>query len=271
MPRKPRNTPGPMDKKILEAIRYWWDTFGIPPTVREIQQYVKASSTSVVDYHLRQLEKWGYIAREGGRRGQRRARNIRLLKWPREVTPGGTEESLAAFQRRKVRATARHQAPVAAVSAETRPMATLPLAGRIVASAPIPSFPEGFTAEDTLEIPLALLPSDTSRLYALEVQGNSMIDALIGDGDIVVMQETKEAAPGELVAVWLKSTNESTLKKFQPVYDQEDRLQKVVLKPANPTMQPIEIDDIADIEIMGRVVLVIRRPGDKAWRPRMKV
>ncbi len=277
-PRKPKNTLDDLDKKILDAIYQWLDKHGLPPTVREIQQAVGASSTSVVDYHLRRLERLEFIVREAS--DKRKARNIRLhprLARPRNVDATETTAdwaSLAAQGRaraarketRKPRDLGRNL-PVTPASR----VVSLPLAGRIVASEPIPAFPEGYTADDTIEIPQAFLPRNTEGLYALEVSGNSMIDALIGDGDIVVLKETKEATPGEMVAVWLKHTNESTLKKYQPVYDaRQERLEKIILKPANPTMQPIEVDDPAQVEIMGKVVLVIRPTDGSIRRPRSK-
>ena len=93
---------------------------------------------------------------------------------------------------------------------------------------------------------------DDPNLYALEVRGDSMIDALIHDGDMVVMKHQQEATNGELVAVWLKSEKETTLKRF---YREKDRVR---LQPANPTMQPIYVHP-SNVEIQGKVVLVIRK------------
>ena len=273
-PRKPKNTLDELDKKILDTIYRWLDKQGLPPTVREIQQEVGASSTSVVDYHLRRLERLKYIIREAT--DKRKARNIRLhprLSLPRDVDatkPSADWAALAAQGRARAPRKPREMGRSLPVAPASR-VVSLPLAGRIVASEPIPAFPEGYTADDTIEIPAAFLPRNTEGLYALEVSGNSMIDALIGDGDIVVLKETKEAAPGEMVAVWLKHTNESTLKKYQPVYDaRQERLEKIILKPANPTMQPIEIDDPAQVDIMGKVVLVIRPTDGSIRKPRGK-
>ncbi len=269
-PRKPSTKPTPLDEQILAVIGKWLETRGIPPTVREIQKAVQASSTSVVDYHLRRLERLGYISRAREANGQRTARNIRLLRKPHNVTPRAEEdfEGLAAFARQRKQQTS--ERPLQPRRIQT-PQAVLPIpvAGRIVASEPIPSFPDAFT-DETVEVPVSLLPRDTSRLYALEVRGNSMIDALIGDGDIVVLKETKEATNGEMVAVWLKDTNESTLKHFYAEY-REGQLTKITLKPANPTMQPIEISNPEAVEVMGKVVLVIRRTDGTVGKPRSKM
>ena len=276
-PRKPKNTLDALDEKILQAIYHWLEEKGLPPTVREIKREVGASSTSVVDYHLRRLERLKFIVREAT--DKRKARNIRLhprLARLRDVDPSETADLAAFAALRRARAPRKEGRKPRSVGrslpvAPSSRVVSLPLAGRIVASEPIPAFPEGYTADDTIEIPQAFLPRNTEGLYALEVSGNSMIDALIGDGDIVVLKETKEAAPGEMVAVWLKHTNESTLKKYQPVYDaRQKRLQKIILKPANPSMQPIEVDDPAQVEIMGKVVLVIRPTDGGIHKPRSK-
>ncbi len=135
-------------------------------------------------------------------------------------------------------------------------------AGRIVASAPAPVPGSDFSYYDTeasVEIARSLLPvKDTSELYALEVQGDSMIDAMINDGDIVVMKKANEAKNGEMVAVWLNDKEETTLKYF---YTEG---KKVRLQPANPTMKPIIVDDPKTIEVQGKVVMVIRKVGSLA-------
>ena len=80
-----------------------------------------------------------------------------------------------------------------------------------------------------------------------------MIDAMVNDGDIVIMKATQEARNGELVAIWLKDRDETTLKYF---YLENGRVR---LQPANPLMQPIFIDDPNVVEIQGKVVMVIRQ------------
>ncbi len=267
-PRQPKREPDELDKKILHAIRYWIEHRGMPPTVREIQEYVKASSTSVVDYHLRRLERMKFISRDNNGDGARKARNIRLLRaLPHNVDRSDDDDfqGLAAFARQHTpREKARRQRVVPASNT-----VTLPVAGQIVASAPIPPFPQS-SPDETVEVPQSLLPRTASRLYALRVSGNSMIDALIGDGDIVVLQETKEAAPGEMVAAWFKDTEESTLKRFQPEF-KDSQLQRVILKPANPTMEPIVVEDPSRLEIQGKVVLVIRAIDSTIRKPAAKV
>ena len=80
-----------------------------------------------------------------------------------------------------------------------------------------------------------------------------MIDAMVNDGDLVVMRPIKQAENGEMVAVWLLDRDETTLKYF---YKENG---KIRLQPANPSMKPIIIDDPAQVQVQGKVVLVIRR------------
>jgi repressor LexA len=89
-------------------------------------------------------------------------------------------------------------------------------------------------------------------VFALKVKGQSMIDALIDDGDIVLMETANSAENGEMVAVWLKDREEVTLKRFYAGKD------KVILQPANQTMKPI-LQNPDNVEIQGKVIGVIRK------------
>jgi SOS-response transcriptional repressor LexA len=136
----------------------------------------------------------------------------------------------------------------------------IPILGPIVAGLPLPNLDSSFSymsgsEANAVEIARGLLPSQekTENLFALEVQGDSMIDAMINDGDIVVMHPANEARNGEMVAVWLPSFNEATLTYF---FDEKDRYR---LQPANPTMKPIYVKKSEPLEIKGKVVMVIRR------------
>jgi repressor LexA len=96
------------------------------------------------------------------------------------------------------------------------------------------------------------LVKDERDLYALQVEGDSMVDALVDDGDIVIMRRQEKAENGEMVAVWLRDREETTLKRFYLEREQ------VRLQPANPYMDPIFVD-AKSVEIQGKVVLVIRQ------------
>jgi repressor LexA len=76
---------------------------------------------------------------------------------------------------------------------------------------------------------------------------------MVNDGDIVIMRRAQEARNGEMVAIWLTENDETTLKYF---YLENGRVR---LQPANPTMDPIYIDDPTQVEIKGKVVMVIRQ------------
>jgi repressor LexA len=88
-------------------------------------------------------------------------------------------------------------------------------------------------------------------IFALRVKGTSMIDALINDGDVVVMEKTNTAQDGDMVAVWLKKEEEVTLKKF---YREGDRVR---LQPANETLPPI-YTAASNVEVQGKVLSVFR-------------
>jgi repressor LexA len=124
----------------------------------------------------------------------------------------------------------------------------VPFLGQIAAGEPI-SFSD--TGHETIELTRDMI-RDGEGLYALRVKGDSMIDALINDGDIVVMRHQQEADNGEMVAVRLKDGDETTLKRF---YREQDRVR---LQPANPTMRSLYVHP-ANVEIQGKVVAVIRQ------------
>lgn len=135
----------------------------------------------------------------------------------------------------------------------------IPLLGQIIAGEPIPipaSEPNYSSEETSIRIARVLLPKTVSNPFALEVQGYSMIDAMVSDGDIVVLtplQSNAKAKNGDLVAVWLPAHNETTLKYF---FRETDRYR---LQPANSTLKPIYIKKSEPLEIRGKVIMVIRK------------
>ena len=132
--------------------------------------------------------------------------------------------------------------------------ATVPVLGIIAAGQPIPvpsADSWATTPEDAIELP-DYLTGGLTDLYALKVKGTSMIDAMIDNGDVVVMQMANIAEDGQTVAVWLKDRQEVTLKK---IYREPGRIR---LQPANTTMGPI-YSEPENVEIQGRVVAVLRR------------
>jgi repressor LexA len=129
---------------------------------------------------------------------------------------------------------------------------SLPLLGRIAAGHPIPvPTTETVSTAERIRVPPEIARG-SKHLYALVVQGNSMVDAMIGDGDIVVMEQAPEIRNGDVIAAWLKKEQEVTLKKIYFEKEGEIRLQ-----PCNPYMMPI-YQAAENIEIQGRVIGVIR-------------
>lgn len=201
-------------RRILAYLEEFIDRQGYPPSIRQIQAALSLSSTSVVDYNLTLLEKRNLIRRE-----PHSSRSITLVG--RTMAKAGPR--------------------------------SVPLLGTIAAGGPIPVLDEtSARAADRLELPPTLWPEASDDLYALRVRGDSMIDAFIADGDVVILRRRETARNGEMVAVWLRDRQEVTLKRFF----QEGR--KVRLQPENPTMSPIYAES-RDVEIQGQVVGVIRR------------
>lgn len=136
--------------------------------------------------------------------------------------------------------------------ADRKQLVRVPLLGFIAAGEPI-TVPSSDTWEteamDTIELTDDL--TGGKEVYALKVKGLSMIDALIDDGDIVLMQNTSSANNGDVVAAWIKDRQEVTLKK---IYRESG---KIRLQPANAQMSPIYVEP-ENLEIQGKVVAVIR-------------
>ncbi|MDK2982514.1 MAG: repressor LexA [Chloroflexota bacterium] len=224
-------------QKILKFLYQFQEDNGYSPSIREIGESINVQSTSLVDYYLKQLEEMGYISRE-----QHISRSICLLK-PLE-TPASPIDKLAEGIRN--------------ASAAVDELLSIPVVGRIVASEPLPMPTSDlgyFDSESSIEIARSLLPvrEKADDLFALEVHGDSMIDAMVNDGDIVIMKRAQQAQNGEMVAVWLDDKDETTLKYFY----RESK--GVRLQPANPNMNPIYVENPAALRIMGKVVMVIRQ------------
>ena len=117
---------------------------------------------------------------------------------------------------------------------------------------PVPtSDARSFTdSADTVEIPQELV-GNKENVFALRVKGTSMIDALIDDGDIVLMEYTNTAEDGDMVAAWLEAEEEVTLKRF---YREPGRIR---LQPANSQMDPIYVSP-DNLSIKGKVIGVVR-------------
>ncbi|WP_245627997.1 transcriptional repressor LexA [Actinomadura oligospora] len=196
-------------QRILATIRDWVVGHGYAPSTREIADAVGLRSTSSVSRHLRALEDLGFLTRSAS---VSRPIDVRtFLREPGVHTPADTA-------------------------------VTVPVVGHIAAGTPI-------SAEEHLEGTLALPREFAGRgtVFALRVHGDSMVDAAICDGDMVVVRQQPEAHSGQIVAAMLG--DEATVKVFRR------RDGHVLLEPRNPAYDVIDGDDAA---ILGVVVSVLR-------------
>lgn len=228
--------------RILAFLRDYVREHGYPPSVRDVVKGCKLSSTSVADYNLRILERQGHISR-----ASERARSIVLAEPPEELSVQVVERVVEVEVERIV------EVPT---GVETEPL-EVPMLGAIAAGTRVVA-PEGADAahaDEHLQVtPDMLGGRDPSRLFALTVRGDSMIDALIADGDTVIFEHTPSVENGQMGAFWLRDENISTLKRF---YREGGRVR---LQPENPTMEPI-YTSADNLEIQGRVISILRQPN----------
>ena len=202
-------------KRMLAFIADFIDEHHYPPTVRDIQYGCEVSSTSVVDYNLRILQREGHLKRTA-----EVSRSIELIG---EAAP--KRDNLVA----------------------------VPILSSIAAGDPLhipPSSAWQEEALETVEVP-AFMTNGKTEVFGLRVKGESMIDALVADGDLVIMEPAENVNDGDMVAAFLTDREEVTLKHFQMSGG------TVTLHPANSTMQPIQVP-AENVSVRGRVVGVIR-------------
>jgi len=220
-PGDPTDLP-PRQQQILELIQRTVAEQGYPPSVREIGQHLGLRSPASVHRHLKGLEDAGHI-----RRDSTKPRAIVVLtRRPEEaVRPSVTTRDV-------------------------------PLLGRIAAGAPILAEEN---VEDVMPLPEALVGAG-GPLFMLEVRGDSMIDAGILDGDMVVVRSQPHAENGEIVAFLIEG-EEATVKRL------ERQPGKVILHPANRDYPPMVYS--SGVEILGKVVAVLRSlaAGPSRFRP----
>jgi repressor LexA len=199
-------------QQIWNFLVAYVDRHGYPPTVREIGEEVGLASPSTVHAHLANLERAGLL-----RRDPTKPRALELI--------GRTREE-------------------ARPAAEADDVARLPLLGEIAAGSPL-------LAEQNVEEYLAM-PKQTRGDFLLRVKGDSMVEAGILDGDLVIVQRAQEARNGEIVVALAgddESADEATVKTF---YREDDRVR---LQPENAALEPIYA---THVQILGRVVGVFR-------------
>jgi repressor LexA len=198
----------PRQKAILEYIEKSVQEKGYPPSVREIGEAVGLASSSTVHGHLSRLEKRGYI-----RRDPTKPRAIELLK-----QKDGTK-----------------------IKADT---VMVPLVGKVTAGEPITAIEN---IEDYYPLPRKFV-GDHSSVFLLSVQGDSMINAGIFDGDYVVVRKQNTADNGDIV-VAMTPDGEATVKRF---YKEENHIR---LQPENDQLEPIRLPHVT---ILGKVISLLR-------------
>jgi repressor LexA len=202
-------------QEILQFLVQYVDDHGYPPTVREIGDAVGLASPSTVHAHLANLERVGLL-----RRDPTKPRALELVGRPR---------------------------PAAAPASSESDTSLLPLVGRIAAGGPLLAEEE---VEDRVAVP-KLVGRDAD--FLLRVTGDSMVDAGILDGDLVVVRRQDDARDGEIVVALVgddESADEATVKTFRRDADGRVRLQ-----PENSALEPIYADHV---QILGKVVGVLR-------------
>jgi len=199
--------------RILDVIREFTAEMGYPPSVREIGERVGLSSSSTVQSHLKTLERRGLLRRDPTK--------------PRALVP-------ADMVLRAVAPPVRREPGPETIS--------LPIVGRVAAGVPITATEN---LEDTFALPAGFVHNGS---FMLRVKGDSMIDAAILDGDLIVVEPRPTANNGEIVVAMIDG--EATVKTF---YREAGRIR---LQPENRSMEPIYVDDVT---VVGRVEAVVRR------------
>ena len=204
-------------QEIWQFLAEYVDAHGYPPTVREIGDAVGLASPSTVHAHLANLERAGLLKRDPTK--------------PRAIELVGRK---------------REEAPERATSS----MPTLPLIGQIAAGGPL-------LAEEAVEDQIAVPePLGRDADFLLRVKGDSMVEAGILDGDIVVVRKQSDARAGEIVVALVgddESADEATVKTFHRERDGRIRLQ-----PENAALEPLFPEHV---EILGKVTGVFRSLG----------
>jgi len=195
-------------REILNFIKREVKEKGYPPSVREIGEAVGLSSSSTVHGHLARLESKGFI-----RRDPTKPRAIEILEWDAE-------------ERKEM------------------PIRHVPIVGKVTAGLPITAIEN---IEEYFPLPAKIAP-EGDTVFMLEIEGDSMIDAGILDGDYVVVRQQNTALNGDIV-VAMTQENEATVKRF---YKEKNFIR---LQPENPTMEPIIVPTVT---ILGKVIGVYR-------------
>jgi len=212
---------------------------GVPPSFDEMKDALDLRSKSGIHRLITALEERGFI-----RRLAHRARAIEIVRLPDSIGDGGSGGGGGSFQPAVIDG-GRPERPAAALMVETSSV-ELPVMGRIAAGTPIEAIQ---TASHNIAVPGAMLAA-SGRHYALEVKGDSMIEAGINNGDVVVIKEQSTAENGDIVVALIEG-EEATLKTFRR------RGQTIALEAANPAFQTRLYQD-HQVKVQGKLVGLIR-------------
>ena len=216
--------------ELLLFIQRKLEESGISPSFEEMKEALDLKSKSGVHRLISALEERGFI-----RRLPNRARALEVVKLPDSSVPGKPANDTVA----KV------TAPPASAQAAANDVIEIPLHGRIAAGVPI----EALEDHQTLPVPAALLGA--GEHYALEVSGDSMIEAGIFDGDFALVKRTEVARDGEIVVALVRD-EEATLK-----YLRKDG-GRIVLDPANASYEP-QVYAPHEVKVQGKLAGLLRR------------
>ncbi|WP_299686992.1 transcriptional repressor LexA [uncultured Tateyamaria sp.] len=221
---------------LLEFIHKRVQRDGVPPSFDEMKEALDLRSKSGIHRLITALEERGFI-----RRLAHRARAIEVVKLPDSMAKkGGFTPRVIDGDRPDV------PPPAAAQPVEAAHAVELPVMGRIAAGVPISAISE---VSHSVAVPGQMLSGQGDH-YALEVKGDSMIEAGINDGDVVVIRETSQADNGDIV-VALVEDHEATLKRYMRRGD------TIALEAANPAYET-RVFPVGQVKVQGRLVGLIR-------------
>ncbi|MFA7602738.1 MAG: transcriptional repressor LexA [Novosphingobium sp.] len=222
--------------ELIRFIQTRLEETGVSPSFEEMKEALDLKSKSGVHRLISALEERGFI-----RRLPNRARALEVLRQPEDVTTGNSAPRAAANSN----AALAGFKPAAAKPEPANDVIELPLHGRIAAGVPI----EALEGQSTLPVPAALL--GPGEHYALEVSGDSMVEAGILDGDFALIRRTSTARDGEIVVALVRG-EEATLK-----YLHHDK-GMIRLDPANAAYEP-QIYRDGEVEVQGKLAGLLRR------------
>ncbi len=232
--------------ELLEFIRTRMDKDGVPPSFDEMKDALDLRSKSGIHRLITALEERGFI-----RRLAHRARALEIVKLPESMERSAAQDKAAsaakpAFAPRVIAGDRPAPPPRGAIAVDSTLAVGLPVMGRIAAGVPIEAIQQ---ISHHVTVPATML-SGNGEHYALEVKGDSMIEAGINDGDIVVIREQIDAENGDIV-VALVEDHEATLKRFRR------RGNMIALEAANPAYETRVFPDHM-VKVQGKLVGLIR-------------